>query len=521
MRRSRSSCPERHTSEGPYGGQHHGGHHGEHHGERAGLGGGPDRRSAPPGRGDGWKRVPPRRALLRALSLTLAATLLWGIVHIRAGRRTAGVAFLTLFVGIFGTIGAGTAMCLASPRLRDGLLQYAVHPTALAAAGTGLLALALVWSSVIVLSYRQARPAGLPRRMDAIGGLMVVALCLSVAAPLVHGARTAYAQRELVNSVFAAAGSGGDKVDQADPWKDRPRVNILLIGGDSGPDRMGVRTDSMTIASVDTRTGDTVMFSLPRNLEDAPMPGPRRGQFPRGYQGRGPGDPGLLNEVWQYAEEHPALLPGVPKGKRGPRMLKASIGEILGLHVDNYVLVNMAGFAAIVDAIGGVRMKVERPIPYGPGNVVKPGERRLRGIEAVWYGRYRSDGSDYTRMRRQKCLLAQLATQADPTTVLTKFNRLARAMKKAIATDIPKDLLPALVALSAKVKQGARIRTVQFVPPMILPGRPDFGLIRRHVDAAIASGHADRGAAARGAGLTATFGAACASTASQRPATRR
>ena len=28
----------------------------------------------------------------------------------------------------------------------------------------------------------------------------------------------------------------------------------------------------MVVASIDTKTGDTVLFSLPRNLEDAPFP---------------------------------------------------------------------------------------------------------------------------------------------------------------------------------------------------------------------------------------------------------
>ena len=75
------------------------------------------------------------------------------------------------------------------------------------------------------------------------------------------------AQRELMGPCSPAA---GDKVAK------QGRYNILLMGGDAGKDRTGLRPDSMTVASVDAETGRTVLISLPRNLEDVPFPRPRR-----------------------------------------------------------------------------------------------------------------------------------------------------------------------------------------------------------------------------------------------------
>jgi hypothetical protein len=80
-----------------------------------------------------------------------------------------------------------------------------------------------------------------------------------------------------------------------------------------------------------------------------------------------------------------------------------------------------------------------------------------------------------------------IAEQADPQTVLTSFDKLAAAAKRTLATDIPQELLPALVKLSNKVKNGAEIRSLQFVPPLIYSGNPDFKLIRRLASDAVNS----------------------------------
>ena len=67
----------------------------------------------------------------------------------------------------------------------------------------------------------------------------------------------------------AGALASGDEIqpEEVDPWAGTPRVNVLLLGGDAGPDRRGLRTDTVILASIDTATGNAVLFSLPRNLE--------------------------------------------------------------------------------------------------------------------------------------------------------------------------------------------------------------------------------------------------------------
>ncbi|MFB4320455.1 LCP family protein [Actinomadura sp. 21ATH] len=420
--------------------------------------------------------------LARALALTLASALVWGVAHLTTGRRLIGGLLLGAFVLLVA------AAAVAGTFFRGDLMGLAVQPAWLSYIAAGILVLGLVWVTVVIRSYQLVRPGALSLSARAAGVAAVTLLCFAVAVPVTFGAYNTYIFRDALTGIFKTGGAGGRPIDTKDPWNGQRRVNVLLLGGDAASNREGVRTDSMTLASVDTKTGDTVLLSLPRNLESFPLPpGPARDRFPYGFTGDGAGTPGLLNEVYQYAEDHPDVVPGARKNQRGPELLKSTIGGILGQPVDYYILVDMFGFADIIDAMGGVRVKIEQPIPYGQrGDVLQAGDRVLKGKEALWYGRSRTMSDDYTRMGRQKCLLAAIAKQADPQTVLTKFDKLATATKNAISTDIPQELLPAFVSLSGKVKDGARIDSLQFVPPLIHTGNPDFALIRRLAARAVA-----------------------------------
>ncbi|MFG1859073.1 LCP family protein [Actinomadura geliboluensis] len=423
------------------------------------------------------------RGLSRALALTLASALVWGVAHFVTGRRIAGSLLLALWAAI------AAALAAAATVYRSDLLHLAVQPDVVQRVAAALVAFGVLWILVVIRSYQILRPLGMSISAKTLGAASVAVMCFAVGVPVAWSAHSTYVYRDALTSIFRTGSENGKKVDTEDPFNGQARVNILLLGGDAAADRTGVRTDSMTLASVDTETGDTVLLSLPRNLERFQMPpGPARDRFPYGFTGDGPLNPGLLNEVYEYAEQHPDVVPGVPKNHRGPELLKATIAGILGLRVDYYILVDMFGFADIVDAMGGVRLKITEPIPYGQqGAVLQPGYRKLGGKEALWYGRSRTNSSDYVRMGRQKCLMRAIAEQADPQTVLTSFDKLAAAAKRTLATDIPQELLPALVKLSNKVKDGAGIRSLQFVPPLIYTGNPDFKLIRKLASEAVNS----------------------------------
>jgi LCP family protein required for cell wall assembly len=192
-------------------------------------------------------------------------------------------------------------------------------------------------------------------------------------------------------------------------------------------------------------------------------------------------------------------MPGYAKGRRGPALVSEEISYLIGQPVDYYILVNLFGFADIIDAMGGVKVHITSDIPYGgpedgsaPTGVLKAGDRRLNGKQALWFGRSRTMSSDFVRMGRQKCLMKDVAEQADPQTVLTSFQRLAKAAKKTISTDIPAEMLPALVKLSGTMKRGAQITSLMYVPPQFQNVRPDLQVMHRAAAKAIAESEAAR-----------------------------
>jgi LCP family protein required for cell wall assembly len=250
----------------------------------------------------------------------------------------------------------------------------------------------------------------------------------------------------------------------------------------------------MTVASVDTKTGETVLLSLPRNLQLFPVIPRLRSRWPNGFSGVAAGDQGLLNELFQDAENDKSLMPGYDKGRRGPQLVSEEISYLIGQPIDYYILVNLFGFADIVDAMGGVKVHIAQDIPYGgpedgsaPAGVLKAGNRHLNGKQALWFGRSRTSSSDFVRMGRQKCLMKDVAEQADPQRVLTSFQKLATAAKKTISTNIPAAMLPALVRLSGTVKNGAQVSSLMYVPPQFHVVRPDVEVMRRAAAKAIAA----------------------------------
>jgi polyisoprenyl-teichoic acid--peptidoglycan teichoic acid transferase len=435
----------------------------------------------------------PEGSLWHALGLTAASAVVWGVAHLVAGRRVAGFLLMAMLVLLLG----GAIVVVLD--FRDDLQQVAVQRDWLFGITIGILVLALLWAAIVVRSYLVVRPRGLGRasRVLAVGTVFV--LVMGVCTPLVWAARDTYTLRDTIGTIFHGDDAAPPPVvNVADPWQDKPRVNILLLGGDGAGDRVGIRTDSMTVASIDTKTGDTVLISLPRNLQHFTVIPRLRSRWPYGFTGVSPGDEGLLNELFQDAEDDKSLVPGFDKGRRGPELVREEISYLIGQPIDYYVLVNLFGFADIIDAMGGVKVHIAQDIPYGgpedgsaPTGVLKAGNRKLNGKQALWFGRSRTSSSDFVRMGRQKCLMKDVAEQADPQTVLTSFQKLAKAAKKTISTNIPASMLPALVKLSGTMKQGAQVNSLMYVPPQFHVVRPSVEVMRQAAAKAIAASESE------------------------------
>ena len=384
--------------------------------------------------------VEPPARFGRALLAAAAATIAPGSGHLMLGHRRSGAAILGVFLA---GLAAVVALLLTVPRAN--LIQTVLSSRSLIIGAAVCMVAALAWIGVIIRTYLIGRPAALDPGRRAIGALTVCCLCLLVAAPLGYGANVANSQRNLLETLFRG-GDGGTPAAEAIA---KPRLNILLVGSDAGPDRTGARTDTMMVASIDTRTGRTTLFGLPRNIGYAQFPaGIADGRevpqgLPRPRPTRTSGDY-LLNAVYAWGHQHPERADRPPP-RPGPEPAAPDGRATCSARLDYYVEVNMAGFASIIDALGGVTVDVgpeplahrRRPARRAarPAQRLRaPGVQHLDGDQALAFARSRTRLRDYARMGRQRCLLQSILQQKSPTDV---HDQLPRTSPRPPATASP------------------------------------------------------------------------------------
>ncbi len=432
------------------------------------------------------------RGLAGTLGVTLLGAALPGAGYLWTRRVNLGLAVLMPSVSV------GVALAYLVGRDPRAAVDVAFDPARLQVAAGALAGGLALWVVVVATTYLMVRPTHPGRAESLLGGGFVLVLCLAVAAPVLLGARYAMVQADLVHTVFQDNESATvpQGVTEKDPWAGRQRVNLLLLGGDGSVHRDGVRTDSMILASMDTHTGRTVMFSLPRNMERAQFPqdSPLHGLYPEGFTGDTDESNWLLNAVYGQV---PALHPGIlgRSDNEGADALKQAVSGSLGIPVDYYVLVNLLGFRQLVDAMGGVTVNINVPIPIGgntdlqipPDDYLQPGpDQRLDGFKALWYSRGRYGSDDYQRMERQRCMIDAIIDEAKPWTLLRRYQDLAATGKEIVRTDIPSELMPAFVDLALEVKD-ASVRSVVFrSSDRFYPANPDFAWMRSVVRNALA-----------------------------------
>jgi LCP family protein required for cell wall assembly len=415
---------------------------------------------------------------LTFLAMTLV---LPGSAQLAGGSRRIGMFALRVWTSLWLLALLGGLLALLQPKAALDAITLA--PT-LKALQIGIVVVGLGWVGLIVDAWRLARPGEQGRWGRVVLSALTVTVALIMFGGFIAAASMASAQHELTTTVFSG---GGDQVAK------HGRYNVLLLGGDAGQHRVGLRPDSITVASVDAESGRTVLISLPRNLQAVPFPShsPLHDRFPHGY--RCPDGSCMLNAVYTYASEHRDLYPGVENP--GAQATKEAVEGVTGLTINYWVLIDLKGFESLVDSVGGITMDVYRRVPIGGGSTKIHGyvdagrTRHLNGYQALWFARSRSDSSDYDRMLRQKCVMRAMVNQLDPITVLTKFNSIAAASREVVATDIPASEIGTMIDLALKAK-GLPVSSLALMPPLIDPSSPDFDKARRTVQKGIEASEA-------------------------------
>jgi polyisoprenyl-teichoic acid--peptidoglycan teichoic acid transferase len=361
---------------------------------------------------------------------------------------------------------------------RPFALSVVTNPIALLGAEALFVLYAILW---VVLTFDTLRLVRLVKvRPAARLGISVLAVALLVVA----GGGAAYATRltdvtrNTLGAIFTAS---GPPVQPSDGY-----YNILLLGADSGTGRDSMRFDSISVVSVNADTGRVTITGIPRDLEGFPFAkgSPMAKLYPDVHTGQAGATCGWTGAINQLNTELEVCRDGAkiyPDAKAqgstpGVEATKDAAEGLLGIDIPYYAFIDMAGFAALVDALGGVDITVTERLPEGGGPAyegqpvndwaigwIEPGKQHMNGDTAQWYARSRKTTSDWDRMKRQRQLQEAILKQFTPANVLSRFQEVAAAGQHLVKTDIPASMLGYFTDLAIKSKAHA-VTTIELTP---------------------------------------------------------
>jgi LCP family protein required for cell wall assembly len=442
---------------------------------------------------------PPRRP--SPFAAAFLSLLFPGLGQAYAGAYLRAIGFAAL--PLLGT--ALLAGLLANGATRDALKVSIFDPTMLQALLIADIAILLYRAVAVVDAYHEAVLAGggttrlgRPRfrlSLVSLAGLLAVLAVLSMG----HVALARY-DRIAYDTITAITNEDGEEPEPGAaspapgttatpattpepgstetprpsiiPWDAKERLNILLIGADRRPKQGSFNTDTLIIASIEPRTGQVAMFSVPRDMENIPLPA----KFPARNYYAGGVFPAKINSLWMYARGNPNLFPGGDK-VRGYAALKGALGELLGIDIRYYLEVDFTGFTKVVDTLGGVTIDVQLPVadyhyPTDDGRgalklYIPPTIQHMDGAESLAYARSRHQSNDFDRAQRQQRVVTSLRQQTDVLSFLNpdRLEAVSKAVRSAIHTDFPASQLPQLISLMEKVDL-ANLRSFVFTPPV-------------------------------------------------------
>ncbi len=181
-------------------------------------------------------------------------------------------------------------------------------------------------------------------------------------------------------------------------------ANLLVIGVDerAGHPEEGVRGDTLLLVRLDAAGRWASLLSIPRDTQ-VEIPGVGVTKINVAY-GQG------------FARAEELYGPGTTPHQGGMALAAETVEQFLqlrqrGMSVDFVATVNFAGFAGLIDALGGITVDVPRYIRDDAyptddfGTMVvefQPGPQRMDGATALIYARTRHADSDFGRAERQQ-----------------------------------------------------------------------------------------------------------------------
>ena len=243
------------------------------------------------------------------------------------------------------------------------------------------------------------------RSVRIFTGISISTLAISAVSALAFGTVSAS-----INKIDAFAG-----IDKR-PERVSSAINYLLVGSDTREGLSKAELKALRVGSVKTAAGkrsDTMLLvHISKARDKAVLVSIPRDSFaliPQHLNKSGKTIPAT------YSKINSAFNWG------GAPLLIQTIEEMTELKIDHYIEVNFAGFAKVVDSLGGIEVCTKKDIDDPKSHLVLPaGVHTLNGIDALKYVRTREfDGlGDIGRMQRQQAFMSSVFKKATSAGVL-------------------------------------------------------------------------------------------------------
>ena len=275
------------------------------------------------------------------------------------------------------------------------------------------------------------------RRALLIGGRFVVAAAAAAALAMTGGAwQWSATKNHRLNTISALDPHSKDIVDPNAQYGDE---DFLIVGMDTRAganasmgagntdDAGGARSDTIMLVNVPANRKRVVTVSFPRDLAITPFQceawNPDTGEYGPIYDSD--------TKKWgpRYVYTETKLNSTFSFG--GPKCLVKEIQKLSGLSINRFIAIDFAGFAKMVDAVGGVEVCSTTPLQdYELGTILAHSGRQLIDAKtALNYVRARNvtteNNGDYGRIKRQQLFLSSLLRSLiskDTFFSLTKLN---------------------------------------------------------------------------------------------------
>lgn len=211
--------------------------------------------------------------------------------------------------------------------------------------------------------------------------------------------------------------------DMSDASFMQGRVNVLVLGIDKSVEREAsgsFRTDTMILVSVNFKTMDVDMISIPRD------------SYVKLYNKNGT----LLDPVDPFNKVNAAFSLGGSLNHGGYKSAENTVSALFGgIPVNYYVSFDMNAVKLIVDAMGGVDYDVDIDVTMD-GRTLSPGMQHLDGQAVLDYCRQRKGSSDVARSDRQQRMLMAIFQQMKSTGQIANLPKIYQAVQDSIVTDL-------------------------------------------------------------------------------------